>query len=156
MTAVNPRYAVQDSSLYTFITNFPLRPDPDVKYLLTNDIVYNGKMYYQGAYQNTGKGWQPITTEEYFFVETLNQIPGFTFDDLNVPTNARDADGNSLLYTDENNIWVDTGDYNDKINKDALNKKWFSLYLIVNNENTQEDGTGEVVTCEIEINNERL
>lgn len=156
VTAVNPRYAVQDSSLYTFITNFPLRPDPDVKYLLTNDIVYNGKIYYQGAYQNTGKGWQPITTEEYFFVETLNQIPGFTFDDLNVPTNARDADGNSLLYTDENNIWVDTGDYSDKINKDALNKKWFSLYLIVNNENTQEDGTGEVVTCEIEINNERL
>ena len=156
VTAVNPRYAVQDSSLYTFITNFPLRPDPDVKYLLTNDIVYKGKMYYQGAYQNTGNGWQPITTEEYFFVETLNQIPGFTFDDLNVPTNARDADGNSLLYTDENNIWVDTGDYSDKINKDALNKKWFSLYLIVNNENTQEDGTGEVVTCEIEINNERL
>ena len=41
--------------------------------------------------------------------------------------------------------------YFNDINKKALNKKWFMLYLIVN---TNDDGT-EDITCEIKINNNR-
>ena len=150
---VNPRYALQDSTEYTFVENFPLRPDAGVKYLLTNDVLYKGQMYYQGAYEydNIRNAWKPLSSDEYFFVENLSQIPGFSYDDLLAPTNTRAEDGNGLLYTDEGNIWVDTGDYTDKINRDALNKKWFTLYMIV--DNTTEN---EAVSAQCEINNERL
>ena len=110
-------------------------------------------MYYQGAYEydNIRNAWKPLSSDEYFFVENLSQIPGFSYDDLLAPTNTRAEDGNGLLYTDEGNIWVDTGDYTDKINRDALNKKWFTLYMIV--DNTTEN---EAVSAQCEINNERL
>ena len=160
VTAVNPRYALQDATQYSIISNFPSIPEIGIKYLLTNDVVYNSTLYYQGAYQYLNRGWQPITSDEYFFVETLAQIPGFTYDDLQVPSNARNADGNGLLYTDDNNIWVDTGDYSDKINKDALNRKWFVFYMVVNNENVEvtEDGTTgeEVVSCQVRIANYKI
>ena len=112
-------------------------------------------LYYQGAYEwiATSSSWKPITSDEYFFVESLSQIPGFSYDDLNAPSNTRNSDGNGLLYTEENNIWVDTGDYSDNMNKEALNKKWFTLYLIVDN---TDSGVGEQVNCEIEINNTKI
>ena len=111
-------------------------------------------MYYQGAYEYdfTRNRWKPITDDEFFFVESLAQVPGFSYDDLEAPANTRASDGSGLLYADEGNIWVDTGDYSDKINKDALNKKWFSLYLKVDNTSS----SGEIVSAQIEINNERL
>ena len=155
VSAVNPRYALQDSSEYTIVGAFPSRPQTGVKYLLTNDVLYSGVLYYQGAYEwiATSSSWRPITSDEYFFVESLSQIPGFSYDDLNAPSNTRNSDGNGLLYTEENNIWVDTGDYSDNMNKEALNKKWFTLYLIV--DNTDSD-VGEQVNCEIEINNTKI
>ena len=154
VTATNPKYALQESTKYEFVDNFPLRPTEGVKYFLTNDVLYQGRMYYQGAYEydSARNQWKPVIDDEFFFVESLAQVPGFSYDDLEAPANTRTSDGSGLLYADEGNIWVDTGDYSDKINKDALNKKWFSLYLKVDNTSS----SGEIVLAQVEINNERL
>lgn len=148
--STTPQYALQDNSSYTIVSSFPYRPTQGVKYLLSNDVVYDGIIYYQGAYQYVNSSWQALTDNEYIFVETLSQIPGYTYQDLNVPSNAQGSDNSSLLYTDENNLWVDTADYNFRRNQATLNEKWFDLYLIVNNSTDTES-----ISCEIEINNER-
>ena len=148
--STTPQFVLQEDSSYNIIQTFPYRPIQGINYLLVNDIVYNGIIYYQGAYQYINNSWEALTDNEYIFVESLEQIPGYSYESLNVPENAQYSDNNTLLYTETNNLWVDTGDYNLRRNQAMLNEKWFDLYLIVDNSTETE-----IVTCEIQISNER-
>ena len=144
-----PQYALQNNSLFQVVSTFPYRPTTGVNYLLTNDIVYNGIIYYSGAYNYINSTWQAQTDKEYFFIESLSQVPGFSYQDLNAPSNTQNSDNNTLSYTDDNNLWVETN-YNFRQNQAVLNMKWFTLYLLIDNTTDTE-----IVNCNIQIKNER-
>ena len=87
----------------------------------------------------------------YVFISNLSSLPdGTTYDSVQAPANTRGENG-ELLFTEENNIWVDSKDFAERLNKSYFNHKWFILYLTV------DDTSGtEVVNCTIEISDERI
>ena len=145
-------YALQPEGNYTFVITFPLRPSTGIDYVLTQDINYNQQTYYAGIYNWDGNQWVANTTAEYFFIENINQVENATYDTLGAPENTRatDSSGN-LLWAEEGNVWLDSGEYSDRINKNLLNQRWFLCYLTVNNTSDTE-----VVRCTMEINNQRV
>lgn len=151
-------FALRLESEFNIVDTFPLRPVVNQKYVLTQDIVYNGKTYYQGVYTWSDRVWSANTEDEFVFVENLSQIPGFSYDDLSVPENVRSITGdNGILWAEEGNVWVDTGNYVDRYNKNVLNTKWILLRLLVDNTNSTADTSdAEIVTSQIEVNDERL
>ena len=143
------RYALQEDTGYSVVEALPIAGVAGTKYLLVNDYVMNSQMYLQGIWEYQNGKWVSDYSAEFMFVETLSQVPGYDYDSLLTPQNCRD-DNNNLLWEDTGNLWVDTNNYRDRVNKAALNKKWFMLYLTVDN-----TGDSEVVRCQIQINNER-
>ena len=143
------RYALQEDTDWVVIQTFPIVGQAGMKYLLVNDVTYNNTVYLQGIYEYQNGRWVVDYSAEFMFVENLSQIPNYTYDSLLTPQNCRD-ENNNLLWEDTGNLWVDTNNYTDRVNKIALNKKWFILYLTVDN-----TGDSEVVRCQIQINNER-
>lgn len=145
-------YALQESSdfIITDGTDDFMLIDGQ-KYIFTQDYTwgFNNKTYLKGAYLYTNNNLVPIINEEYVFIENLNQIQDSTFETLSVPENCQGED-NNLLWTDDNNSWIDTSDYINTINKQMLSKKWFRVYLIVNNNVSQNN-----VSCIIKIYNNR-
>ena len=145
-------YTLQPEGNYIFVETFPSEPIEDIDYVLTQDINYNQKNYYAGIYNWKNNQWVPNTTAEYLFIENISQVQDSTYDSLEVPENARVDDGSGVvLFEEEGNVWLDNGEYSDKINKYLLNNRWFMVYLVVNNTSDTE-----VVRSTIEINIERI
>lgn len=145
-------YTLQPEENYIFVETFPNEPMEDIDYVLTQDINYNQTNYYAGIYNWKNNQWVPNTTAEYLFIENISQVQDSTYDSLEVPENARVNDGSGVvLFEEEGNVWLDNGEYSDKINKDLLNNRWFMVYLVVNNTSDTE-----VVRSTIEINIERI
>ena len=151
-------YALRPEGEFLIVDRFPDDPVEGQKYVLTQDVVFRQNLYYQGVYVWQGTSWQPNTEDEFLFVENLSQIPGFDYDSLQVPENARSTAGdNDLLWTEEGNVWVDTGEYVDRVNKNIITSRWILLYLVVDNTNsTAETSDQESVKCDIQINSERV
>ena len=151
-------YALRPEGEFLIVDRFPDNPVEGQKYVLIQDVVFRQNLYYQGVYVWQGTSWQPNTEDEFLFVENLSQIPGFDYDSLQVPENARSTAGdNDLLWTEEGNVWVDTGEYVDRVNKNIITSRWILLYLVVDNTNsTAETSDQESVKCDIQINSERV
>lgn len=118
-----------------------------------NIVYYNPGIY---TYDKGTRSWSAYTDTEYIYVDNLSQLPEEfgDYDSFGTPENCRDTDistGN-LMWEDTGNVWIDSQNYFAEINKAALNKKWFMLYLIVK---ANEDGT-EDISCEIQINQKRI
>lgn len=127
-------YSLRNANEFNIVDTFPLRPKVGEKYVLTQDINYSQITYLKGIYTYAAGKWTANTDDEFLFVESLDQIPGYTFDDLNVPENARNTtDNKSLNFAEEGNIWVDVGEYSSRYNKNLINSKWFLYYLTVDN-----------------------
>ena len=127
-------YSLRDASEFNIVNTFPLRPKVGEKYVLTQDINYNQVNYYKGIYTYAAGKWTANTDDEFLFVESIYQIPGYSYDNLNIPQNARSTtvDG-EIDFAEEGNVWVDVGEYSDRHNKDLINTKWFMYYLVVDN-----------------------
>lgn len=144
-------YALQNDDNYKVITVFPNSPQIDINYVLTQDIVYRGKSYYQGIYNYINGEWVANAGLEFVFLENLNQFQGASFESLEVPENCQDLSTGNLLWTDENNVWVDGGEQGVRTNINNVSNKWFMLYFTVDNSNNEE-----IVNCEIKINSVKI
>ena len=113
---------------------------------LINDSLYSNAEHVTANINGTD-----YSIPSFIYIENKSQLSELPSDiEFSFPPNCIDS-SNDLQWTDENNVWIDMPNYFNDINKKALNKKWFMLYLIVN---TNDDGT-EDITCEIKINNNR-
>ena len=154
------RFALQSKNEYQVYDGgedhrMPVRLETGVTYLVltkkAESIIKNGIWYDPGIYIYKNNDWELYTDEEFIYIENKSQLSELPSDiEFSFPPNCIDS-SNNLQWTDENNVWIDMPNYFNDINKKALNKKWFMLYLIVN---TNDDGT-EDITCEIKINNNR-
>lgn len=143
-------YSLRNANEFNIVDTFPLRPKVGEKYVLTQDINYNQKNYYKGIYTYAAGKWTANTDDEFLFVENLDQIPGYTYDDLSVPENARNTtDNKSLNFAEEGNVWVDVGEYSARHNKDLINTKWFMYYLTVDN-TTEEEKVNAILEIMVE------
>ena len=151
------RFALQSQNEYQVYDGgedhrMPVRLEAGVTYLVltqkAESIIKNGVWYDPGIYIYKNNDWELYTDEEFIYIENKSQLSSDI--EFSAPLNCIDS-SNNLQWTDEDNVWIDMPNYFNDINKKALNKKWFMLYLIVN---TNDDGT-EDITCEIKINNNR-
>ena len=158
MTPGSFSFALRPEGEFIIIDTFPLRPVVNQKYVLTQDIVYNGVSYYQGVYQWSDGRWYVNNEDEFMFIENLSQIPGFSYDDLSVPENVRSTTGdNGINWAEEGNVWIDSGNFVDRYNNNIIAEKWIMLRLIVDNTNsTSGTSDQESVISQIEINDERV
>lgn len=142
---------LQDASTFTIVEALPTRGTFGMKYLLTNDYVLNGVTYYQGVYQFTGGTWQIYTLAEYYWIDDMSQVPYYTYDMLNAPTNTQTEDGTGIEWADEGNVWIDDNGLILENNLRILEQNWFRVYLTIIN----DDSGTPVVNSIIEVSTER-
>lgn len=146
-------YVLQSASDYTLISAFPLRPQIGVSYALTQDTTLNGIKYYKGIYTYENNKWVPDYSKTFMFLESLDDVNltgGTTYDGLSVPENCQSTN-DVINWEDDGNVWLDFEQHVKRVNSDIFDKKWFLLYLIVN-----ETADSETVTCQIQMNNGRV
>ena len=155
-------YALQDNTdnIYHFINSTADIPSALVIghiYVYSFDLQLGNTVLFAGVYRAIGdnpylKGnYKSLGDTSYIFISNLSSLPsGTTYDSVQAPANTRGKNG-ELLFTEANNVWVDSKDFAERLNKSYFNHKWFILYLTVDN----TSGT-EVVNCTIEISDERI
>lgn len=143
-------YALQDQNNYEIIETIPLRPEPEKIYVLTkNSYDLNNNFYLKGIYKTLNNKLVPDYEAEFMFLEKITDVENGSFDNLKVPLNCQGNDG-IINWTEEGNYYIDNNNYTEEINKEQFDKKWFLLYLIVDN------AEQENINCQISINNERV
>lgn len=155
-------YALQDNSnnTYHFINNISEMPSTLTIghiYVYAFDLQLGNSVLFAGVYEALGENpyvksnYKSFGDINYVFVSNLSSLPdGTTYDSVQAPANTRGENG-ELLFTEENNIWVDSNDFAERLNKSYFNNRWFILYLTIDN-----TGDTEVVNCTIEISDSRI
>lgn len=155
-------YALQDNSnnIYHFINDISEIPSTLIIghiYVYAFDLQLGNSILFAGVYEALGESpyvksnYKSFGDINYVFISNLSSLPdGTTYDSIQAPTNTRGENG-ELLFTEENNIWVDSNDFAERLNKSYFNNKWFILYLTIDN-----TGDTEVVNCTIEISDDRI
>ena len=141
-------YALQDNTSALVIGHI---------YVYSFDLQLGNTVLFAGVYRAIGENpylkgnYKSLGDTSYIFISNLSSLPsGATYDSIQAPANTRGKNG-ELLFTEANNVWVDSKDFAERLNKSYFNHKWFILYLTVDN----TSGT-EVVNCTIEISDERI
>ena len=144
-------YSLRGENEFIILDALPIYGEEDKNYVLTRDYNLQGTTYLQGIYNFKNYKWVPNYEEEFIFLENLSQIDNLTFEDLKVPNNAQGENG-ELKFIEEGNIWVDSGDYIDRINTNLISSKWFTFFMKVKN----DDAGQEQVDCQFISNNKRI
>lgn len=140
-----------------------------IRYVLTQDYIYGNHLYERGrvfVYTVPEDGsdgqWELINDKEFLFVEKWEQVPGYDYDSLYTPKNARYTGSNaslktSWMYTEAGNIWLDDFNISADSAITSLANKWFISYLVIDRIDRAigDTETEERVRTYIQMSNER-